>query len=280
MKLSNLYFSLCMITCLNLGYSANTNYYIHIQNRSVEIGEYSGGNITVAPYKTYSLDNLNEEEISDYLLGKKKEKVLYYIHCWLGNVSFYNKSSIRRLQELRGFDRMISIKWEGNGLSYKRNWFSAIDEGRKISQLMEHLFGLENKTNVLLCHSMGHRIFQGICEHLKKDKIYFSYIIFASADLPANILNKDLKDLPSMTEKILIYTHQKDRLLQISAFRLGQKRLGRINKNQIKIYNRFTNIKFTDVTYWPKNKWSPSNHIYFKDNDGVMEDMNKMINDK
>ncbi len=268
-------FLISTIAFSNFTHAAASNLYIHIKYNSIEIGEYSQQNLKAVPYKNYTLKNIDPEEISGYLIGNKEENILYYIHCWLGNYAIYNKSSIRRLQELRGFDRMITIKWEGQGLRYIENWFYSIEEGRKISQLMEYLLSIENKRNVLLCHSMGHRVFQGIFENLKKDRKYFKLIIFASADLQENILNSDLMGLPSMTDKILVYTHQDDRLLFMAMWLLREKRLGRINTKALKIYQHIPNITFTDITSWPKNKFSPTNHIYFKDHHGVMEDMNR-----
>lgn len=60
---------------------------------------------------------------------------------------------------------------------------------------------------------MGRRVYQGFFEKRINQKQYFQIIIFADADLPIDILNTELKELPAMADGILAYTHQvKDNL--------------------------------------------------------------------
>jgi len=275
--LTGLYF-LCLMNLYSDLRGAKTNLYIHIRENTVEIGEYKGQHLRSKKFKTYELDRIDNEEIKSYLLGEEEENVLYYIHCWLGNISFYNKSSIRALQKLEGIDKTISIKWEGKGLSYSKNWANSKAEGQKIGQLFEFLVHSPNKNNVLLCHSMGHEVFTGLYESLKPDEQYFKKIFMASADLPKDILSNELKDLPGMTQDLYVYEHDKDRFLQFAAIVHKQKRLGLPDIMDSEEYLLIPNLTIINVTYLSGRNWiNPSNHIYFKDHSGVRKDMNDRL---
>ncbi|MBK8604529.1 MAG: alpha/beta hydrolase [Saprospiraceae bacterium] len=280
MRIQLLYFMslLFMMTiCYDLP-GAKTNLYIHVKKNTIEIGEYKGKHLCSKKFKSYKIDHIDKEEIKRYLLGKEEEIVLYYIHCWLGNISFYNKSSISALQKLEGIDKTISIKWEGKGLNYHKNWINSKNEGRKIGELFEYLVHSPHKNNVLLCHSMGHEVFTGLYESLKPDEQYFKIIFMASADLPKDILSNELKDLPGMTQDLYIYEHNKDRFLQFATIVHKQKRLGLPDTMDSEVYQLISNLTIINVTCLNGRNWiNPSNHIYFKDHSGVREDMNDRL---
>lgn len=255
------------------------DFYIHIRKESIEVGEYQKGTLKAVPFKIYPIGNINSEEIKEYFFDDGAENILYYVHCWLGNIDFYNKGAIKKLELLHKVNKMIAVKWESRGLFYRANWYNAQNEGAKIASLFVKLLGVSNKNNVLLCHSMGHSVLLGMVKKLEPDRKYFKLIFFAGADLPADMLNNELKGIIALSDQTIIYTHQKDRMLQLSGWLHHKKRLGVLPPESSSQYSRISNLTITDVTDWPGNhSKSPANHIYFKDHDGVREDMNTWIN--
>ena len=251
--------------------------YIHIKKEVIEIGEFEAGTMKPIKFCSYPSNDLSVEQISDYLVRDRKAKILYYVHAWLGNFTFYNNKSIRKLQLLTGVDEMIAIRWENDGFHYVRNWFKAQSTGKKIADLFELILS-RSENNVLLCHSMGHSFLIGLVEKFQPGKLYFKVVLFAGADVPDDIFFNDFKLLPSYTNHIVVYTHQKDRPLHISKWLHGQKRLGILSPGQHTDFLHITNLVITDITHWRgSTALSPSNHIYFKEHDGVRKDMNLWI---
>jgi hypothetical protein len=254
------------------------DFYIHIRKESIEVGEYQQGTLKAIPFKVYPLSNINSEEIKEYFFDDGEENILYYVHCWLGNIDFYNKGAIKKLELLHRVNKMIAVKWESRGIFYRANWYNAQNEGSKIASLFAGLLAAGNKNNVLLCHSMGHSVLLGMVNKLEPDRKYFKLMFFAGADLPADMLNDELKRIVALSDQTVIYTHQKDRMLQISGWLHHKKRLGILPPDASVHYAGIPNLTITDVTDWPGNhSKSPANHIYFKDHDGVRDDMNTWI---
>lgn len=256
-----------------------THYYIHIRQNAVEIGYYDSLTLKPVAFKSYSQENIDKDEIANYLIGKDPQSVLFYLHCWLGNISFYNKDVLKKLERLDDINKTISIVWESSGLRYHKSWEKARQQGHRLAGLFEYLLQYNtNSKNILLCHSMGHSVFLGLLDGLKEDRNYFRLILFAGADLPADIFQKDLHNLNTAADSIVIYTHQRDYILRISSMLNHQKRLGLISPEEKNNLPSFPNIEITDITQWPGNKaLSPSNHIYFKEHEGVREDMIRRI---
>jgi hypothetical protein len=255
------------------------DFYIHIRKESIAVGEYQKGTLKAVPFKIYPIGSINSEEIKQYFFDDGEENILYYVHCWLGNIDFYNKGAIKKLELLHRVNKMIAVKWESRGIFYRANWYNAQNEGGKIASLFADLLGVSNKNNVLLCHSMGHSVLLGMVKKLEPHRKYFKLIFFAGADLPADMLNDELKGIIALSDQTIIYTHQRDRMLQISGWLHQKKRLGMLPPESSVHYSSINALTITDVTNWPGNhSKSPANHIYFKDHNGVREDMNAWLN--
>ncbi len=252
-----------------------THYYIHIKQDSVSIGSFNSRNYMSPPFRTYKQGNFNEKEIAGFLIGEDDQTILFYVHCWLGNIGFYNEGVLKKLDLLDGIDKTISIVWESTGPRYLRNWEQARLQGQRIAGLFEYLLRFStNSKNILLCHSMGHAVFLGLNEGLKVSRNYFNLIVFAGADLPSDIFDKDLHYLSAAADSIVVYTHQRDYILKVSSRLHKQKRLGLVQSGELQNFAEAQNIMIVDVTQWPGNRAiSPSNHIYFKEHDGVRADL-------
>ena len=254
-----------------------TTLYIHIEKEEIEIGEYDPVTLKAIKFASYPSNNLPVEDIAGYLIGDKQQNILYYVHAWLGNLTFYNKKSIRKLRLLEGIDKMIAIRWENEGFSYISNWFKAPTTGKKIADLFEVILSRGN-SNILLCHSMGHSLLVGLAKKLLPGKIYFKVVLFAGADLPDDIFYNELNLFPSNTNHLVVYTHQKDWPLHISTWLHKKKRLGILSLQQHADFSYINNLVITDITYWKgSTAMSPSNHIYFKEHNGVRKDINLWI---
>ncbi|WP_336516959.1 alpha/beta hydrolase [Pollutibacter soli] len=256
-----------------------THYYIHIKHDAVEIGCYDSLRLKPVPFKSYRWDDVNKDEIAAYLIGEDSQAVLFYLHCWLGSVGFYNKDVLKKLENLDGIDKTVSIVWESSGLSYHKSWEKARQQGHQLSRLFEYMLRFnEDSKNVLLCHSMGHSVFLGLLDGFQEGRNYFKLILFAGADLPSDIFQNDLQNLNTAADSIVIYTHQRDYILLISSILNHQKRLGMLSSVEQNELSAFPNVEIADVTKWPGNKaLSPSNHIYFKEHEGVRYDMMRRI---
>ncbi len=258
--------------------SVMRDFYIHIRKESIEVGEYEKRTLKPFAFKTYPVNEVNEDEIRRYFFIDGEENILYYVHCWMGNFDFYNKGALKQLESLNRIDKMIAVKWESRGVFYRSNWYNARHEGGKVASLFAHLLQTEKKNNILLCHSMGHSVFLGMAKNIHPANPYFKLIIFAGADLPADVLDNELKAIGYLGAQVIIYTHQKDRMLQISGWLHQRKRLGILPLADSLRYEQIKNLSIIDVTDWAGNRsLSPSNHVYFKDHDGVKKDMNKWI---
>lgn len=256
-----------------------THYYIHIKQNAIEIGCYDGLSLKPVVFKSYSQESIDKDEIASYLIGEEPQAVLFYLHCWLGNINFYNKDVLKKLERLDGVSKTISIVWESSGLRYHKSWEKARQQGHQLAGLFEYLLRFNEKSkNVLLCHSMGHSVFLGLLDGLQEERNYFRLILFAGADLPADIFQKDLQNFNTAADSIVIYTHQHDYILRVSSMLNHQKRLGLLSPEEQGNLSSFPNIEIADITHWSGNKaLSPSNHIYFKEHEGVREDMVRRI---
>lgn len=245
-------------------------YYIHVGNKKLEIGTYDTCSLKTIPFRAFPWDRVNDSLITDFILGGESCSMLYYIHCWLGDTGFYQKGSIRAIRDLP-VDKIIIVRWGNSGLSYLNNYRKAEMKGSKISGLLEKLLGHPMQKNILLIHSMGHSFWLGAHKDLKPDKKYLELIIMAGADLNDDIFENRLSLLPQQAGEIVIYKHQKDRILRLARSMHNHKRLG---LDGLKSASSYLNIQTVDVTSWPGKKGiNPANHTYFRDHDGIKKDM-------
>jgi hypothetical protein len=201
---------------------------------------------------------------------------LYYFHAMWGNQPNYHRKNLKRLSEVAGVNRIVSVLWHADQMGYLANWEKSYETGRHFSPLFQEIFQQQKGKKVILCHSMGHRVFEGIVSGFQSDSLLFDDVIFAAADLDTNVFEKNLSRLPKISGEIHLFIHKNDRLLKASKFMHKRDRLGlngAENSEGLSI-----NIRQIDVTNAPRDKaLSFSNHIYFVRNQSVYSDIARII---
>lgn len=254
-------------------------YYIELKKDKIEIGKYTE---KFSPKKYFSLstDSPDLDKVVAFLTKDgskgKEDKVLYYFHSLYGGAPFYHKNSLKRLNELESFDRIIAIEWHAEALFYKKTWLKAIDQGKRIGPLMNALWSV-NKNSVL-CHSMGNRIFEGVTHKLDDAQPKLESIVLAAADLDFTCFDggNTINWMPD--GQIHVYVNRKDGALKISRQIHKRKRLG-MNALEKEFEENHTLAKKMNIIDAIKlsGKRNPG-HIYFKRNKLVFADVkNKLI---
>ena len=261
-------------------FGAGKNFYLDLKEDYIEVGEYVGKRHKKTVFQTFDRNNLDVIGIKNLLIGKD-EKILFYIHSMFGGVHLYHKNSLNKIAEIENLDKTISIVWHVDKINYKGAWKLAPAQGIDISLLLKTL--LEEKSNDfhMLCHSMGHRIFEGMVGTGNWNGSAFKTIILAAADLDIDIFEKSLVNAPKISERLIIYTNGNDRLLKISSRKLKRKRLG-LHGHEKPYCDKLLQIKNLEIVNVtnavPGRKIRYTNHIYFKNNPNVLVDINRVIN--
>ncbi len=251
------------------------NLYIDIHKKYIEIGTYKKNRVAKLKYKKYDIDSIDIDEAKSFLIQQEDKSVLFYFHSLYGSITPYHKHSIKKLSRINQFKKIISIEWHGNDIRYKHLWNEAPQKGSSIRTLMAVLFSVEGLQKNVLSHSMGNRVFEGIIANLDSVNYHLNTVIFVAADLDSDVFEKSLKQLTRNTAKIVIYIHKKDRLLKLSKWIHGRKRLGRdgISSNKQK-----DTIEVIDVTSSSSQRLIRlSNHIYFKLDKNVGKDIAALL---
>ena len=279
MKAKTVLFLMLMpfLPCQN-GWGAKSNYYLEITKSGIEIGQYSKRNFKKERLKSYSKDQVDIGEISKFFTSKEQGHVLFYFHSMWGGVKPYHKNSLRKLNEIQGIDKTISIVWHADAMGYEGSWLGAIQQGRFISPIVSQLCLDSTGTYFVLCHSMGHRFFEGVMEALKDSAIRFQAVFFAAADLDVDVFSKNLAVLPVVSGKTVLYINRKDRLLKLSRRVHKRERLGLNAADHLSELQRAGNVEVVDITDSKRSLFTlKSSHIYFKNRKSVLRDMEYVI---
>jgi hypothetical protein len=274
------------VSALSADSLGSRNYYIELKKglQAVEIGVY-GKNSEI--YYSGSIDDLDKKEFNTFFkVAKDSSEALVYFHCMWGNEKHFHKQTLSGLNKDAAGSAIkttFSIIWHANEPGYQENWNTAFYKGQKLKNIFSWITEFFPQRTNVLCHSMGHRIFQGIVHELVKEKKkgkLIKELIFASPDLDANVFNSDFAELPQMAERITIFKHAHDRLLKVSKLSLGRARLG-LNgpDNQDSLIRKNKNIFIADAT--ETESWrvpEPSNHVYFHFNPAVKKHLSEIFN--
>lgn len=261
-----------------LSHSRPENFYIELGKNSIKIGQYAGKNFKKKPLKEYPYQSVNIAEIKQLLFENNEESVLYYFHCLYGGVRSFHKNSLKRLNQENETHKIISVVWHANYLAYEKNWEESIEQPQCLESLFFEFWSTADKNNSVLGHSMGHRIFAGLIKEIDNELVRFDKVIFAASDLDGDVFENNLKNLPTMSEKIVIYVHRKDRLLKISAKKHSRKRLGLHALENDVFLLEIDNLERIDVTNSSgKRFFRTTNHSYFKGDDQVLADIRNLL---
>lgn len=271
---------ICILLYIRLTNAANNQYYMEILDSSVEIGKYIHKWCGQKEIGTFELDTINYKVIKSILLPDSSTKVLSYFHSLYGGTPIYHNHSIYKLNRIKGVETIISILWHPTKLTYIGAWKNSIAQGKSISKLFQYL--LKDRPHIsVLCHSMGHRIFEGIMSKVKDtDNLHLENVLFASADLDIQVFDENLQYLPDIADTIVLYVNENDHFLQLSSMRLNKDRLGLDALDHKKKLLQIKNLQIVDLTYSDyDNILSLSQHIYFKNNKAVFHDIKCILND-
>jgi esterase/lipase superfamily enzyme len=201
----------------------------------IVLGELTGRKFKPKILLARPVEELRSADVSKWLGETRHEKVLLYFHAMWGQQGNFHRSTLRSIEQILsnqpndGIQTVISFIWYAGGLLYPRNWEHAYQKGEPLGGLLELIYAHESKVNVL-CHSMGSRLFEGTLhsaiEHHQNNFMLGTVLLF-SADLDANVNDRDFLLLCQSAEKVVVFKHRRDRLLDISAWMLGRERLGR-----------------------------------------------------
>lgn len=262
------------------GYGWQSNFYIEIADSAVNIGEYVGKTFDEKEIGKFYLETFNTTEILTALnLETEDENVLFYFHSMWGGVKPYHKNSLKILNsELNRIDKIISVIWHAKSLRYKTNWKNSTNPGRVISPMIDSIILNTKNKNFVLCHSMGNRVFEGVVSGFSGNIRRFETVILAGADLDVDVFEDGFSMLPNYSDKVVIYVNDKDRLLKTSRFLHKRERLGLSAGQQNEELSKIGNLEMVDVTHSSSGKLiSLSQHIYFKNNDAVVQDINHLV---
>jgi len=225
------------------------------------------------------LSESSVDEVSEFFNIKSNEKVLVYFHSLYGGVNVYHKNTVRKLKELDGFDRIISVIWHTDGWNYLNSYNAASATSELYQPYLETILERRDIELSILCHSMGHRIFEGVVKDYSANEISLNKVIFTGSDLDLESFDNSLRSLPSFTKQLVVYVHENDRLLKQSRKFHKKDRLG-LNALQ-KDFSSIQNLECIDVTNSSGQKLIRlSNHIYFKRDKLVLADINNVLNEQ
>ena len=269
-----------LLISLPLFLFATTEYkYIDIKGDNIQLGSYKGAWSVKTNKINLDLKGYDYTTIDDYLNIKDGEKVLIYFHSLLGGVNVYHKNTVKKLKEIEGMDKVISIIWHTEGLNYVNSWNQAIQTSELYKPIVGNILENENIDKYILCHSMGHRIFEGIVKDYTAGTIKIDGIIFTGSDLDLDVFEKSLVTLPNLTKNIFLYVHRNDRLLKKSKKSHERERLGLDGLSADFRLETIANLERIDVTNSSGAKLIRlTNHIYFKRDKMVLADINLVIN--
>ncbi|MEL6922547.1 MAG: alpha/beta hydrolase [Bacteroidota bacterium] len=263
---------------LNTFVKAESNhYYLKVLKNGVELGYYSNKWQRAKKIRRYAFHELNANEIRQTIFGEERGRVLYYFHCYLGNAPVYHHHSVKYLNQFSGIDKRVSIVWRSRRMGYQRSNAQAIREGKKLRELLSELFQTEANENVVLCHSMGNRVFEGVAAGLPADT-RFKLILLAASDVDVHIFKDSWAQLPLQSQKIVVYQHRKDRLLKTSKIVLKEERLGLHALQHMSAFRQMPNVEVVDITDAAGQKLiDTSNHTYWKYHSGLQRDIQLLL---
>lgn len=165
---------------------------------------------------------------------------------------------------------VVLFSWPSNGrvipwVSYYNDRFDAKNNAgaksfaRGLLKLRDYLLTIKGEDRChqkihLLCHSMGNYVLQNtlqevLVQHQEKSLLMFDTIFMCSADVDADVFEKEMQRLPEITRRISVYHNEEDKVLWVSDTtkgnddRLGDEGISSFNCLSHKIHQ----IDCTDV---------------------------------
>jgi len=168
----------------------------------------------------------------------RRKNILLYIHgLWADNRWFVESSSYILQKEIfdnqsHQYGMTISVQWRA-GLKYEDNVALALQKGKLFADIFfpifKKIYTLYNKTKLsFLCHSMGNKFFEGVFNgYTKKLELpKFAKVMLFAAELPSDVFDRELNQLPNFCQNIYVFYNLNDRTLAIANFIKPHHRLG------------------------------------------------------
>lgn len=265
----------------------SSNLYIDISKNhsTVEVGYYSEKKHKRVKLLKQPIESVNVDSLINSLCPKSNEKTLIYIHGLGGDKNLTQKQIPKYFNDsIRGnkcIDRTISFVWHATHFRYPKTWTVGYETGQLLAPFFNKI--LTNISNTtILCHSMGHRIFEGVASELSKIDTntvpLINEIIFAAPDLYEDAFNSKLKHLPLYCNAIRVYQNKKDKTLGIS------KRLHKANRlgisGLVDLTNPLLKQKVTQIECSQTKSnawWEISDHLYFLSDKMVYNDLKQVL---
>lgn len=243
-------------------FAGKKHIYIEYDGHKFEIGSY----IEEKNYKKEKymiIENIGQcqAEIDQFLKTEKNEKILIYIHCWLGNNKIYHRNTLKKLNSIEGVSKLVSIVWKSPSVGYKKAWKKSFEIGKKLAPLLAYLNNGESEC-YLLCHSMGNRVFEGAFEEIKEMHIHFKKILLMAPDLNSSVFNDGLLEIENICGETIVFINRKDKLLFLSRIIHNKRRLGNDRYQGSDLETPKIKVKY--VTGKLKIYEDLSGHLYFK----------------
>jgi len=260
-----------MLFLVEIGIAKSVDFFIEIKKEKVIVGKHAEKNLKKRILQTFPKDEIDVDEILKIFSFKENENVLLYIHGVWGHISSYHKNSIKKLGQLKGVDKTISIIWHPGGLRYKPAWKRTIDKGKIVAPILQSIVSQKKNKYFLLCHSMGHRLLEGAMDKMDLSEMRFQTIFLMAPDLDIDVFSKKLSDLPTITNKVILFNHKRDRMLKISKLIHRRERLGLNAIDHLDDFQKIEKLVIEDISSLKKGSgFSPTNHNYFKKHKTVL----------
>lgn len=268
-------------TPIHLGHYAYDNAFnidIETVSKNLSITDTSSFSTFFQPY----LQNLNPS----------RPEVLIYVHGYSADSKYYQKFTNTRLQEhvysnkASPYGLIVNLVWDKSNLyttELRRSKQKGILFAQYLSPLLEaYQEKFPKQLPSIICHSMGNRILEGILEHLQELKfgLHFKTIIMACPDLEYDALHrsKAFKNLDQLSQEVVLYVHNNDRVLTVATQSNKIERLGL--KGPEKWDSLPANLTVVDASLLTDNKdlgSKFSNHRYFYTSATGREDLMRSL---
>ncbi len=180
-------------------------------------------------------------------LPKDKSQVLFYIHgMWGGSRRNFNRAYNLMTDayldaEQSDIGRIVSLKWPGNKMDYKKNKETLYNTSAEISDVFFEFIRRFQTVNFLsrqidsnidlIIHSLGNELFKEMMLVLDEEDLeypYFEEIILAASDLEADVFETEpeFSSVSKMANRVQIYFSKRDLTLGVSKNLNKKTRMG------------------------------------------------------
>jgi hypothetical protein len=258
-----------MVLLLALPLHAVEHLYLELRADGVcRVGAFEGSKYARREHGAFSLSEPDTALLRQVFIrpgDTDTTRTQYFFHALWANQPYFHRNILKRLHTLRNVDRIVTVLWRAPYAAYSVNWWQAVERGEEARHVFAFLLAEQRGLKNVLCHSMGHRVFEGLAIGLEPGHTpYFDHIVFAAADLDAAVLGGSLRHLPRLCRSLHLYVNRRDRFLQASNLALGCPRLGAHGPTRLPAEGWPANLEVIDVTRsGGKIMPDPGNHQYF-----------------